>query len=57
MRQHPRSFQNWEILETYATKSEAQKAETLLAELLNCTSEPGGDGSERDTWYVYYFEY
>lgn len=48
---------NWQILETHSTKSDAQAAENRLAKQLGCVAHPGGDGSEDDTWYVYYFEY
>ena len=47
----------WAILGTYNSKSDAQDAETSFARLYGGESAPGGAGSERDTWYVYKFNY
>lgn len=54
--QHPNLY-NWQILGTYSSKTEAQRAETSFANQHGCVSHPGGDGSEYDTWYVYKFNY
>ena len=47
----------WQILGTYYTKTEAQRAEKNFANQYGCVSHPGGDGSEYATWYVYKFSY
>ena len=54
--QHP-NLSKWQILERHTTKSDAQAAETRLAEEHKCVAHPGGDGDEHDDWVVYKFEY
>ena len=53
---HPQLY-DWQIEGTYYTKSEAQAAETRIAQERGCVAHPGGDGEEYDTWYVYSFRY
>lgn len=54
---YPRTLDNWQILHTCYSKSEAQKYETQLAQRYGCEANPGGDGDELATWFVYYFEH
>lgn len=51
------NLDNWQILGTYQTKTEAQNAENSFASSYGCVSHPGGDGNEHDTWHVYKFSY
>ena len=51
------TLRNWTILGRYKTKSEAQRAETTLAQQHGCVSAPGGSGDENDNWVVYKFDY
>lgn len=44
------------ILQTCATQSEAQQAETALAALNGCISSPGGQPAN-GPWYVYRIDY
>ena len=55
-RQYPR-LRNWRILSTHNSKSAAQQRESQEARNRGCTAHPGGEGPERATWYVYYFEH
>ena len=48
---------NWQILEVHGSKSAAQRREHILAAQYGYYSAAGGDGQERDTWYVYMFRY
>ena len=54
---YPRTFRNWQVVETHYSKSQAQARETMLAGEWDCESHPGGDGPEDATWYVYYFQH
>ena len=53
---HP-TLRNWKVLGRYNTKTEAQRAENILARRNFCVASPGGSGLERAAWYVYYFQY
>lgn len=55
--QYPLSFQNWHVLHTCYSKSEAQHMEKVLAGRYGCGQKQGGQGPENATWYVYYFEH
>jgi len=56
-KQFPKTFRNWQVVETCYSKSQAQTQETLLADAWGCESHPGGDGPEISTWHVYYFQH
>lgn len=51
------SLSGWQILGRFATKTEAQQAETRFAAQYGCDSSPGGDGPEHGNWVVYKFQY
>ncbi len=55
--QYPRTFRNWQVVDTCFSKSEAQSQETRIAKAWGCDAHPGGTGPEFATWYVYYFEH
>lgn len=52
-----RNLRNWQILQRYSSKQEAQQRETYEARQRGCEAHPGGDGPEWATWYVYYFQH
>ena len=56
---YPRTFHNWQVVETHYTKSIAQSRETFLANVWGCEASPGGDGPENENaaWFVYYFQH
>ena len=56
LEEHP-NLENWELLGTYSSKTEAQKAETEYAKEYVCEAHTGGSGPEYATWYVYKFDY
>ena len=47
----------WQILDTYSTKAEAQKAEKVFAAQYGCVAHGGGRGNEYETWHVYFMHY
>ena len=51
------TLRNWQILGVFLSKSDAQKAETLLAAQQGCESSPGGTGEENAFWSVYKFDF
>lgn len=55
--QFPKTFRNWQVVDTCYSKSQAQARETLLAKTWGCESHADGDGSEVSTWYAYYFQH
>ena len=55
-RRHP-TLHNWQIYETYGSKSRAQADVIALARLYGCDFGIGGGGLEIATWYVYGFDY
>lgn len=54
---YPATMRNWQVVDTFYSKSAAQSHETRLAELWGCESHHGGEGPELATWYVYYFKH
>ena len=51
------TLQNWQIVSTHKSRTDAWKAERALAEQLGSASAPGDSGPEFGKWYVYSFEY
>ena len=52
-----RKFRNWQIVQTFSSKTAAQEWETSYSTKSGCVSHPGGEGSERATWYGYRFDF
>lgn len=53
---HP-TLSNWQILETFLNRTDAQNYETAEAIRRGCAAHAGGDGPEIAIWSVYYFTY
>ena len=51
------SLWGWTVEGGNYTKNQAQDRENQLAVQYGCQAHPGGDGSESDNWYVYWFYY
>lgn len=51
---HP--MKNWEIIDKFSTKEEAQKAEDALATELGCEAYPGGPDVD-GPWHLYRIDY
>lgn len=56
-KEYPKTFSNWQVIETFYSKSQAQSYETMLAKVWQYESHPDGSGPESATWYVYYFQH
>ncbi len=56
-RKQGNNITSWSILNTYQSKTSAQKFETKEAKKQNCEANPGGKGPEKAIWYVYKLEY
>lgn len=50
------NLNSWTILERHNSKSDAQAAETRLAQQHGCVAAPGGADAD-GVWVVYKFEY